>query len=171
MPFSNVLAVDFEHVKVCWVPPYQFINAEITYCRNYWQMYKNLSEIEVHKKRVWSKVVPPKKCFSLQVTAFSRREQFSSGYSVSLFHKSSCGYSFLNGYGIFQNSACSHYLRIHNLFDTYLKGIELICDSSCSHPLDELPFSIIKEQLQPCVLSNLLCLCRTRVVVRRYHSY
>ena len=65
LPFSSVSAVDFEHVNVCLVPPYQFIKDEITYCRNYWQMYKNLSEIEVHKKRVWSKVVPPKKCFSL----------------------------------------------------------------------------------------------------------
>ena len=65
LPFSSVSAVDFEHVNVCLVPPYQFINAEITYCRNYWQMYKNLSEIEVHKKRVWSKVVAPKKMFFL----------------------------------------------------------------------------------------------------------
>ena len=65
IPFSTVLPVDFEQVNVCWVSPYQFINAEITYCRNYWQMYKNLSEIEVHKKRVWSKVVAPKKMFFL----------------------------------------------------------------------------------------------------------
>ena len=65
MPFSSVSAVDFEEVKVCWVPPYQFINAEITYCHNYWQIYRNLSEREVHRKRVWSKVVAPKNCFSL----------------------------------------------------------------------------------------------------------
>ena len=65
MPFSSVLAVDFEQVNVFWVPPYQFISAEITYCRNYWQMYKNLSEIEVHKKRVRYKVVAPKKMFFL----------------------------------------------------------------------------------------------------------
>ena len=65
MPFSSVVAVKFEQVNVCWVSPYQFINAEITYCRNSWQMYKNLSEIEVHKKRVWSKVVAPKKMFFL----------------------------------------------------------------------------------------------------------
>ena len=65
MPFLSVSAVDFEQVNVCWVPPYQFINAEITYCRNYWQMYENLSEIEVHKKRVWSKAVVPNKMFFL----------------------------------------------------------------------------------------------------------
>ena len=65
IPFSSVLAVDVEQVNVWWVPPYQFINTEITHCSNYWQMYKNLSEIEVHKKRVWSKVVALKKMFFL----------------------------------------------------------------------------------------------------------
>ena len=65
MPFSSVLAVDFEQVNVWWVPRYLFINAEITCCRNYQQMYKNLSEIEVHKKRVRSKVVAPKEMFFL----------------------------------------------------------------------------------------------------------
>ena len=52
IPFSSVFAVDFEQVNVCWVPPYQFINAEITYCCNYWQMYTSLSEIAAHKKRL-----------------------------------------------------------------------------------------------------------------------
>ena len=65
MSFSSVSAVDFEQVNVCWVQTYQFMNADITYCRNYWQMYKNLSEIEVHKKRVWSKVVVPETMFFL----------------------------------------------------------------------------------------------------------
>ena len=32
--FSSV-CVDFKQVSVCWVPRYQFENAEITYCRNY----------------------------------------------------------------------------------------------------------------------------------------
>ena len=30
-PFSSVSTVGFEKVNVCWVPLYQFINAEITY--------------------------------------------------------------------------------------------------------------------------------------------
>ena len=34
-PFYSVSAVDFEQVKVCWVPPYEFISAKITYCCNY----------------------------------------------------------------------------------------------------------------------------------------
>ena len=33
-------------------------------------MYKNLSEIEIHKKRVWSKVVAPKKTVFFQGTVF-----------------------------------------------------------------------------------------------------
>ena len=69
---------------------------KITYCYNYWQMYKNPSEIAAHKKKLRSKVVIPKKK-SLKVITFSYREQFSSGYSVSLFHKSSCGHLLLKG--------------------------------------------------------------------------
>ena len=65
MPFFIVSAVDFEQVNVCWIPPYQFINAEITYCLNYWQMYKNLGEIDVHKKSMKSKLVVPNKMFFL----------------------------------------------------------------------------------------------------------
>ena len=33
--FSSVSTVGFEQVNVCWVPPYQFINVDITYCCNY----------------------------------------------------------------------------------------------------------------------------------------
>ena len=65
LPFSKVSALDFEQVNVRWVPPYQFKNAEITYCCNYWQMYKNLSEMAAQKRRVWSKVVVAKKRFFL----------------------------------------------------------------------------------------------------------
>ena len=34
-PFSIVSTVGFEQVNVCWGPPYEFTNAEITYCCNY----------------------------------------------------------------------------------------------------------------------------------------
>ena len=34
-PFCSVSTVGFEQVNVCWVPRYQFINVEITYCCNY----------------------------------------------------------------------------------------------------------------------------------------
>ena len=33
-PFFSVPTVNFEQINLCWVPPYQFINAEITYCCN-----------------------------------------------------------------------------------------------------------------------------------------
>ena len=39
--FSSVSTVTFEQLNVCWVPLYQFINVEITYCCKYKQMYKN----------------------------------------------------------------------------------------------------------------------------------
>ena len=147
MPFLSVSAVDFEQENVCWVPPYQFINAEITYCRNYWQMYENLTEIEVHKNRVWSKVVVPNKMFFLVGYCVQSQGTFFLRYSVSLFHKSSCGLSFLNRYGIFQKSPYSHKLRIYNVFDRYLKGIELICNSSCSQPFDEWFFLYYKRTI------------------------
>ena len=73
------------------------MNAEITYCYNYCQMYKHPSKIAAHKERLRSKAVVPKKKISSKVTAFSRREQFFSGYNVSLFHRSNCGHPFLNG--------------------------------------------------------------------------
>ena len=97
IPFSNVSAVEFEQVNVCWFLPYRFMNGEITYCYNYWQMYKNPSEIAAHKKRLRSKVAVLKKN-SLKVTAFIGRTQiFFSSYSVFLFHKSSCGHPLLDG--------------------------------------------------------------------------
>ena len=49
-PFFVVSAVDFEQTNVCWIPPYELINAEITNCCNYLQMYQNLSETEAHKR-------------------------------------------------------------------------------------------------------------------------
>ena len=55
-----VLIVNFGHILY---PFLVFINVEITYCCNYWQMNKNFIEIASHKKRLWSKVVVPKKIF------------------------------------------------------------------------------------------------------------
>ena len=76
------------------------MNAEITYCYNFWLMHENPSEIAVHMKRLSSKVVVPEK-ISVKVTTFSCREQFFSGYNVSLFHKNSDVHTLLNGCGIF----------------------------------------------------------------------
>ena len=50
----TLFIVNLEHISLlfilfsCWpeVPPYQFINVEITCCCNYWQTCKNLSEIK-----------------------------------------------------------------------------------------------------------------------------
>ena len=50
--FSGVFVVDFGQTNNFCIPPYQLINAEITYCCDYWQMDKNLSEREAYKKRL-----------------------------------------------------------------------------------------------------------------------
>ena len=89
MPFISVSANDFEQVNVCWVLPYQFINAEIIYCHNYFQIYKNLNEIEVHKKKVWFKVIVTKNVFACRLLHLVTGNIFFSGYSISLFHKNS----------------------------------------------------------------------------------
>ena len=39
-----------------------------------------------------------------------------------------------------------------------------------SHPYSDRPLFMIKEQLQPRILSNLLCSCRTGMVARRFHN-
>ena len=48
---------------------------------------------------------------------------FAVGYYsqgiISLFHESSCGQPFLNGYGIFQKSTCNHKLQIYKVFERY----------------------------------------------------
>ena len=64
----------------------------------------------------------------------NRRKQFFSERSVSLFQESSCSLPFLNGYGIFWKSTCSHELPIYNVFDRYFY-LNLIV--------------ILKEHLQP----------------------
>ena len=40
----------------------------------------------------------------------------------------------------------------------------------CSHPYGDRLLFIIKESLQPQILSNLLCFCRAGNVARRYHN-
>ena len=116
----SVSAFDFEQVNVCWVPPYQCIKDETTYCCNYRQMYKNLSENSSSVKAVIKSSCSLKNVFSLQVTVFSRREQFFQS-TVSLY--------FIKVVATIH----SHELRIYNVFDRYFKGIGLIRDSSCSH--------------------------------------
>ena len=54
----------------------------------------------------------------------------------------------------------------------FFKDSKLIAFSIAAVHSANGPFLIIKEELQPCILSNLLCFFRTgRAVARRYHSY
>ena len=39
-----------------------------------------------------------------------------------------------------------------------------------SHPYSDRPLFIIREQLKPRIISNLLCFCRTGIVATRYHN-
>ena len=148
--------------------------------------------------------------------------QFFPGYSVSLFHKISCGHPLLNRYCIYFWTALAAmivYIKciwqiflfkaycnfkgahaaIHLSGTTIISGSHLqgpsifkgtvflwmrTCNRLCFQryrvnlsPVASIhstngPFSIIKEQLQPQVLSNLPYFFRTgRVVARRYYNY
>ena len=66
-------------------------------------MYKNFSEIAGH-------------------TVFNRREQFSSEYSVSLFHESSCAHPILNGYTIYFKRALA---TMNCVYAMYLTDISV----------------------------------------------
>ena len=76
----------------------------------------------------------------------------------------------------------------HLQWSSIFKDIVFLWTSTCSHPffskdmsyfaipvkaihLMNGPFSIIKEQLQPRILSNLQHFCRTEIVGRRYGKY
>ena len=67
--------------------------------------YKNLSEIAVHKKGLWSELLFPTKHFFLYFTVFNHRHHFFPGtvfvHSVSLFQESSCSHPLFNGYCIY----------------------------------------------------------------------
>ena len=98
---------------------------------NYWQMYKSLREIIVHKKQLRSKVVLPKKSISsLLVSMFNHREPFFSEYSFLYFTKVVAAiYSLMDTEWIryFYKSTCSHELHIYNVFDRsfYLSRIAI----------------------------------------------
>ena len=91
------------------------MNAEITCCYNYWQMYKNPSEIAAHQKRLRSKLVVTKK-ISLKVTAFRRREQLFLGTVFLYFTKvaatihSSMDRAFFKRALVAMNCVCTMYL-------------------------------------------------------------
>ena len=95
-------------------------------------MYKNPSEIVAHEKRLRSKVVVPKK-FSLKVTAFSYRNSFFPSTVFLYFTKVATA---------IHSSVDRAFLKrtltaMNCVYTMYLKGIELICNFSSSHPFDE----------------------------------
>ena len=130
-------------------------------------MYKNPTEIPVHLKKLQSKELFLKKiCLNV-----SHREQFFFQGTVFLYFTKVAVSIYSSMDKVFsRKSTCNHVLCIYNIFDRYLKGIELFRNSSCNHPLMNDPFSFIKEQLHSRIVSNLLCFCITRVAARRHHT-
>ena len=64
---STLLIVNLEHISLLFlvfccrirVPPYQFLNAKITYCCSYWQTCKNLCEIIYEwMNNLWNNELP-----------------------------------------------------------------------------------------------------------------
>ena len=184
-------------------------------------MYKSLSEIAAHKKRLWTKKVVPRKISSpCRLLRLIEEKSFFCERCVSLLHENSCGQRFLNRHGIFYKSTCSYGLSKCNVFDRYfylrriviskkhlqsyvsvlwlllqdgtcsdlvfsrvlcffkqafavipfLKGIELICHSSCRHSFNEWPFFYNKRAIAARFFHILLCFWRTGIIARRYHK-
>ena len=137
-PFSTVSAAEFEQVIACWVPPYQFTNAKISYCWNYWQMYKNLSNITAHRNRLWLKTVVPKQTFFpccllhlIEGNSFFQSTVFLCFTKVVVANQSSVDKEF------FKKSNCSHRLSIYNAFDRYFYFRRIVLSkNTCSHTFE-----------------------------------
>ena len=79
-------------------------------------MYRNLSKITAHRKRLWSKLVVPKKHF-----LFDNRKEFLE-HSVSLSHESSCENPLLNKYCIYYRRTLA---AMNCIYTTYLIDISI----------------------------------------------
>ena len=148
------------------------INTEITYCWNYCQMYENVSEIAAHNKRLWSKVVvffqsAVSFCFrkvveaSILDTVFFRRALAVMNCVYTMYVKGALVARHLSSNAIFQKTTCSYLV-----FSRLLCFFEIRIPVADIHSIND-PFSIIKEQLQPRILVNLMCFCRTGISARR----
>ena len=134
------------------------MNAEITYCYNYWQMYKNPSEIVAHKKRLRSKVVALKKN-SLKVTAFSCRKQFFFQVTLSFYFTKVAAAIHSSMERVFLKRALTAITCVYTMYLTRIWKVlsKFAIPTAVTHLMND-PFSIIKEQLQPRILLNLLFL-------------
>ena len=152
------------------------INTEITYCWNYCQMYENVSEIAAHKKRLWSKVVvffqsSVSFCFRKVVEASILQwiryflEEHLQSWIAFIQCKGALAAIHLSSNAIFQKTTCSYLV-----FSRLLCFFEIRIPVADIHSIND-PFSIIKEQLQPRILVNLMCFCRTGIAARRVTSF
>ena len=120
-------------------------------------MYKNVSEIVAQKEKQWTKAVFLNvfdRYFYLRriVLLKEHLQLYLSGTIIILG-------GFLQWPSTFKGTV--FLWNKHSQVISFFKGIELIRNSSCSHPFEE--YSKMKEQMQPRILSNLLCFCRTGI--------
>ena len=125
-------------------------------------MYKNLSEIAIHKKWLWSEVVVPKNIFTLYVTVFNSRKSFFQ--SIVFLHFTKVFHEIINHFAMGITFATM--LCVYNVRSTYITiwGLLLFQRSICSHPLQwyrhyQLSYSDL-------VFSVVLCLIAGRVSFR-----
>ena len=116
-------------------------------------MYKNVSEIVAQKEKQWTKAVFLNvfdRYFYLRriVLLKEHLQLYLSGTIIILG-------GFLQWPSTFKGTV--FLWNKHSQVISFFKGIELIRNSSCSHPFEE--YSKMKEQMQSRILSNLLCFC------------
>ena len=108
------------------------MNAEITYCYNFWLMHENPSEIAIHMKRLSSKVVGPEK-ISVKLLRLVAGNSFFQGTMFHYFTKIATSIHCSMDAVSFRRALAA----MNCVYTMYLKGIEFILNSSCSHPFDE----------------------------------
>ena len=98
-------------------------------------------------------------------------------YSELLSQRTTCSPYIWMVPSLFQEITCSDLTFSRELcffktstFIPFFKDIELIRNSSFSHPFNVWSFFIINEQLQLRILSSLPCLCRTGIAAIRYYN-
>ena len=148
-------------------PPYQFINAEITYCCNYWHMYESL----IIRNGCDPKLLFLKTVFPCRLLLLVAGKSFFQGTVLLYFTQVTTAIHSSMDTVFFRRVL----VAMNFVYAMYLTGIwkvlnQFAIPDAATHSING-PFSFIKEQFQPRILSNLLWLCRTRVLARRCHSY
>ena len=98
-------------------------------------------------------------------TVFFRRALAVMNCVYTMYVKGALAAIHLSSNAIFQKTTCSYLV-----FSRLLCFFEIRIPVADIHSIND-PFSIIKEQLQPRILVNLMCFCRTGIAARRVTSF